>query len=49
MAIGKAIGTYVKSYDLQVERVSPIIQTGRSVAEATIYPGDPTLGWTPRL
>ena len=46
VAIGKAIATYVNSYGLQVERVSPIIQTGRSVAEATVYPGDPSLGWT---
>jgi hypothetical protein len=46
VAIGNAIATYVNSYGLQVERVSPIIQTGRGVAEATIYPSDPTLGWT---
>jgi hypothetical protein len=45
-AIGNAIATYVNVYGLQVERVSPIIQTGRSAAEATVYPGDPALGWT---
>jgi hypothetical protein len=46
VAIGDTIATYVNSFGLQVERVSPIIQTGRSVAEATVFPGDPTLGWT---
>ncbi len=46
VAIGNAIATYVNSYGLQVERVSPIIQTGRGVAEATIFPSDPALGWT---
>lgn len=46
-AIGDAIATYANSFiPLRVERVSPIIQTGRSVAEATVYPRNPTLGWT---
>ena len=45
-AIGSAIAFYVNSYGMQLERVSPIIQTGRGVAEAVTYPPDPSSGWT---
>ena len=45
-AIGSAIATYVNSYGMQLERVSPIIQTGRGVAEAVTVPNDPSFGFT---
>lgn len=45
-AIGRAIATYVNDYGLQLARVSPVIQTGRGVAEAVIAPNEPDWGWT---
>lgn len=45
-AIGDAIATYVNFGGMHLKRVSPIIQTGRSVSEAVIAPSEPGWGLT---
>jgi hypothetical protein len=43
--IGTLLQNYVKGYGMQLESASPVIQLGRTVAQATSVPGSPNEGF----